>query len=451
MVKINGRYGRILRVLYVHENIEEPYAHTFSLRVPGCLLSKIKWIDFTDLDWVTKRPHTTFFTYLTYFATFTTISLRQCCFRHVDAVRTIARSLPSLDALVLSSITIQSAPPALQITEQDSLPATTKLRVLRLYGSVNVDYPSGTASIECLHHSVLNALVLYQNTEELWLDTTQFFSFPHLVRFLYAFPAPRHIQLYGEPDWELPSLSPDGAVLRTPAKDITALTGIGLARVSSAFAMVFFKEFANQCPKLQELEIELVDSPSPTLQATITKVLQQSGAILRKFMYQSGNPTSSVSLQCLLAPPPLLSYSTGLETLTLDMPFALGSRSVSRIYRILLSLFSQVRSPRLKSIEIRIRLQDLDLVDLATNTDTTGSETITPFHTAISCDKFANLRALGAALRFRSRGHFTPDPSEATPLELSISAAIRSFSKIPENEPGNPSDFVVHLAQFDAS
>ncbi|KAH9911950.1 uncharacterized protein B0H18DRAFT_1109549 [Fomitopsis serialis] len=209
---------------------------------------------------------------------------------------------------------------------------------------------------------------------------TQFFSLSHLLQFLRAFPDIEYIYCRNVPEWELPS---DEAIFKTVVKDMKAFTNVTLVWVSSAFATLFFKLFAKQCCELRILYIGLVDVPGPEFQAAIDKVLQQSGAVLHTFRCEYKHREQRTKLGVST---PSLVYNTALEHLDVTITVASLLRT-SRIYKTLLSLFTQLRSPCLKHMSMQFFLQKPgDVrpgVDLDTDMETASSD-IAIFHAAIS-------------------------------------------------------------------
>ncbi|KAH9920357.1 uncharacterized protein B0H18DRAFT_1121955 [Fomitopsis serialis] len=422
--KVNRPYGRSLRSLYIYENAEEPYAHTFSMRVSGCLLSKVEELCIFRLDWVTTRPHTSFFTYLNSFGTVTSLTLYQCCFRHAEVLRTIVDALPGLTDFALVSITVHSAPQALDSIGENLLPsAKRKLQSLQLSGCVSRDYASGTAHIESFHQSVLNVLAFYTNVNTLILDTTQFLSFSHFLQFFCAFPELHRIYCRKVPEWEPPS---DEAVLNGVGKDMKAFTDVFLGEVSSAFAAVFFKLFAKRCCELRTFDIVLVDVPGPEFQAAIDKVLRHSGAVLRDFRCRYDQEQSQLGIT------PSLVYNTALERLDVTFTVASSLRT-SWIYKTLLSLFTQLRSPCLEHMSICFSLREPG-VDAGVNLDTdmeTTSLDITIFHAAICHEIFSSLLPGRVLLQFTHRHPRSPSlgtsPFDAKPTPCELCTSIQSF------------------------
>ncbi|KAH9917766.1 uncharacterized protein B0H18DRAFT_958205 [Fomitopsis serialis] len=251
---------------------------------------------------ITRRPHATFFTYLNSFGTVTSLTLERCRFRQAEVIPNIVGALPSLRKLALLSITVHSAPQALNSIGESLLPsAKRKLRSLMLFGS---SVPSPTSNTYTV----------------------------------------------GTPEWELPS---DEAIFKTVVKDMKAFTNVTLVWVSSAFATLFFKLFAKQCCELRILYIGLVDVPGPEFQAAIDKVLQQSGAVLHTFRCEYKHREQRTKLGIST---PSLVYNTALEHLDVTITVASLLRT-SRIYKTLLSLFTQLRSPCLKHMSMQFFLQ----------------------------------------------------------------------------------------------
>jgi len=210
-----------------------------------------------------------------------------------------------------------------------------------------------------------------------------------------------------------------------------AFTDVTLASVSSAFAALFFKLFAKQCRELRALRILLVDAPEPEFQAAIDKVLHQSGAVLRRFVCEYKHREQ-------LGITPSLVYNTALEYL--DVTFIVASLlRTPWIYKTLLSLFTQPRSPCLKQMSVKFWLREPGVdsdarpgVYLDTDMKTASSD-IAIFHAAICHEIFSNLPPGRVTLEFTYRHPHSPSvatrpfDAEPTPCELSMSRAIQSF------------------------
>ncbi|KAH9920359.1 uncharacterized protein B0H18DRAFT_1024302 [Fomitopsis serialis] len=111
MSKQNRGYGHALHDLEIKDDPARPFAHTFPIRVPASLLSRLDGLGFSQLDWTKARPHVRFFKHLAYFSTVTRLSLVGCSFRRADELRTLINTLPSLSMLLLDSIAFQPESP----------------------------------------------------------------------------------------------------------------------------------------------------------------------------------------------------------------------------------------------------------------------------------------------------------------------------------------------------
>ncbi|KAH9911701.1 uncharacterized protein B0H18DRAFT_333971 [Fomitopsis serialis] len=171
--------------------------------------------------------------------------------------------------------------------------------------------------------------------------------------------------------------------------------------------------------------------PGPEFHAAIDKVLRHSGAVLRAFRCRYNQEPSQ---RTKLGIAPSLVYNTALEYL--DVTFTVVSLlRTSWIYKTLLSLFTQLRSPCLEHMSICFSLREPGVdagVNLDTDMETTSSD-IAIFHAAICHEIFSNLLPgpgrvslafTRTHLKSRSLGT-SPFDAEPTPCELSMS--IQSF------------------------
>ncbi|KAH9911702.1 uncharacterized protein B0H18DRAFT_1128226 [Fomitopsis serialis] len=339
----------------------------------------------------------------------------------------ITRALPGLEVLRLRSIAVESV--ALDSTSPPRSPIAVnqKLREIHLRDYDGCECPLGMCDGQHLTSSLLDVLSSYTTVDTIFLRYTGFLSASEFHSFVYVFPALRNMRIDGD------LLPEDLGSPMTPAETVALATGVNagnswasvhLWQVSSAFATMFFELFAQQCRKLEELHIDLLEPPSSAMVQTISQILRDSGPALGEFEWSHpGWIDAFLPHHVPGRLPPSLSYNASLAVLTIDFTSP-SSLNMPWVYGTLLSLFTQLGSTHLQSAH----------VSFLTFHGTDGSacaitaEAIAAFHAALSRNVFARLSYAAVTILFRvSMGSNQEHASNCVAETLCTSATVKSF------------------------
>ncbi|KAH9914924.1 uncharacterized protein B0H18DRAFT_113896 [Fomitopsis serialis] len=428
MSKHNKCYGCALDSLRIEDHPDKPFAHTFPVRVPGRLLSQLESLKFSQLDWTSTRPHLSFFTHLSYFSSVTCLSLRRCRLRRADEIWMITRALPGLEVLRLRSIAVESA--ALDSTSPPRSPIAVnqKLREIQLRDYAGCECPLGMCDGQHLSPSLLDVLPFYSTVDTISLRCTGFLSASDFQSFVYAFPALRNMHIDGDllpEDLEPPTTPADTVALATGVNAGNSWAFVRLSQVSSAFAFVFFELFAQQCCKLEELRIDLLEPPSSTMSQTISQILRVSGPALGQFEWNHpGWIGAFLPHHVPHRLPPSLTDNTSLGVLTMDF-ISTSALNMIWAYGSLLSLFAQIGSTHLQSVHVYF----LTFHGIDDSACAITVEAIAAFHAALSRNVFARLSYAAVTISFRvSIGSNQEHASNSVAETLHTSSAtVKSF------------------------
>ncbi|KAH9911760.1 uncharacterized protein B0H18DRAFT_1128177 [Fomitopsis serialis] len=397
LTKRNERYGRALRSLEIWDNARKPFAHVFSLRVPGRLLVHLTALRLHGIDWSTVRPHPRFFKDLSGFASVIRLTLVKCRFRRPEELRAIANGLPNLKFFSLSLITVASAPPAADVIRKSPSISNLVLDKIQLFGSASAPqaYSVGSDDVQRLHQSVLDALASYSTVTSLQLDADQFLSFPQCQRFIRAFPRLQAIHMMRDPTWGPSSLPVDAGLLDSQTKPCAwDIMQLRMSSVSAKFTAQFLEAFASVFCRVVTLSIALKDEPTTSLLSVVRMLLRESGSTLHQVEWRckvgmTGLPPNSPDPFAIPGP---LTYNVNLTQLHVSFnvypPASMSSFSLS-----LLAFFSQIESQCLQGIDIRVYVKRLPLPLMNTDTQSATAKFVTDFHAALSRGVFAGLPA----------------------------------------------------------
>ncbi|KZT68063.1 hypothetical protein DAEQUDRAFT_812403 [Daedalea quercina L-15889] len=368
MSKRNGKYGQVLQHLTINDDAQRAFAHTLSVRIPGCLLPSLRSLQFSYLDWTAAlRPHASFFTFLTYFQSVTALVLEACHFHSTDDFHRIVDALPRLQTLTLDTVTISSK-------QREGIQAgpprrfsRSKLTDLYILGFQISDHPSDPATHSDLYlqqnHTFLGALSSYSTVVSLQLTMHNVSSFSQLQHFMRNFPALREVWLHYNPAWNLPKASTETSLLRTDLS-IDAWPTLGLSMMSSAVTLRFLELFTTQYCKVQNLFIDVRDLRSSALLQVVEEVLRSSGSALNVFSWFSTSGRNHIveDSERQIAPDPIprLTYNINLETFYVDIFVP----TVPSAYTSLMTLLLHIESTRLRMLQISLTLRCPPLADM---------------------------------------------------------------------------------------
>ena len=136
-----------------------------------------------------------------------------------------------------------------------------------------------------LHQDILDALsACSTSVKALRVSTTQFTSFDQFRLFLDNFPQLRSLALEREPQWEMPLPSASARLLVTKLKDDEHVwEELHLLEMRPATTQGFIDLFIVQDRKARELDLELLDWPTPALHSTNGKFADKCGRLLNVF------------------------------------------------------------------------------------------------------------------------------------------------------------------------
>lgn len=275
----------------------KPSLRTFHMRLPGQLLKSLESLEFAELDWTPAklRFQPVFYRHLSYFASVKTLYLRHSRFICAEDLAKVICALPNLSDLNVDSITVERATHGCSLKEKIAnyyhhRCMSPSLTELCFWGQRDEAHPTSTETEPtgesvALHQDVLDALSACSTSiKALRVSTTQFASFDQFRMFLDNFPQIRSLALERNPQWEMPPPSASARLLVTKLKeDEHVWEELHLLEMQSATARGFIDLFFVQGRKVRELDLELLDWPTPALHRTVGRLTDKCGRLLNAF------------------------------------------------------------------------------------------------------------------------------------------------------------------------
>ncbi|KAH9932991.1 uncharacterized protein B0H18DRAFT_673635 [Fomitopsis serialis] len=195
--KKTRHFYRDLRQLYITDDREKPFMHVLSLRLPGALLPNVRLLRLEQIDWTSRRPHSSTFALTTAFTSVVDLSITGSRFGSSADIRQFISAFRELKTLELANVSVLSSaagPRYLDLPRSARSPVKwLRLEVLRLdalpQGGTLVGHPMFLNPILdlCSNFTLLVMLHIRKCT---------FRSFDDLRHFVSCFPQLGQLKMF---------------------------------------------------------------------------------------------------------------------------------------------------------------------------------------------------------------------------------------------------------------
>ena len=374
--------------------VHKPFAHLFPMLIVGSDVPWVEQLDLYQLDWITTRPHISFFDYLGCYSRTTTLWLMKCRFYAASQLRRLINALPNLEMVSLLSIDERVVMNALDNSQTSShgpeLKANPTLSCIELSvisdGSDHWVPSESGATVQ----SILAVCGLYQTVTKLKLHINLFDSLSGLAHFLHSFPRLHTLSLDAPQCltgifWQA---NVDAETLPTACPRLHTLT-LDELPVPCSIDVMNLIALPRMSDTVAELEILMADDLKPTaeLMDAIMRALSRSGSALMELTVMwkchlglSLNHHSAIPFTHVYFvgwPQLRLASNTSLEGLTVT--YHSVPANIRTIEDGLVSLISSITSPYLTMISVSMTIAFEGYDGLAEGTD--HARDFTVFHT----------------------------------------------------------------------
>ncbi|TFY62967.1 hypothetical protein EVJ58_g3530 [Rhodofomes roseus] len=195
--KKTRHFYRDLQQLYIADDKEKPFLHILPLRLPGSLLPNVRLLRLSNIDWTSRRPHSSTLAMTTAFAAVIDISIDGSRFGSSTDIRQFISAFRNLTALELDGVNILSpvaGPRYLDLSKAACSPVKwLRMENLHLYAIPR----GGSTAIAYLVflNPILDLCSSFTSLSMLHIRRCTFGSFDDLRRFVCCFPRLRQLKM----------------------------------------------------------------------------------------------------------------------------------------------------------------------------------------------------------------------------------------------------------------
>ncbi|KAH9829954.1 uncharacterized protein C8Q71DRAFT_727728 [Rhodofomes roseus] len=221
MSRRNVPYRKAFKHMDIHDSASKPFAQTWPMLIPGCMLPQMLHLQLYDLDWTTTiKPHDTFFIHLSSYTSIKYLTLHHCRFHGATDLRRMISALPNLQFLSLLEVTLQHslmpdlARPRYLTTHHRTLES---IQIIAATHSTFSDI-CGPEHMDIVFRNMLHLIAWYSSITSLVIDLQFFPSLLHLEEYLLHYPCLSSLGVSGDYGSSLDSESAPEDVVPTHAE-----------------------------------------------------------------------------------------------------------------------------------------------------------------------------------------------------------------------------------------